>query len=91
MSGGKKLGTCRRPIGQWCRLQEPPCLPEVAGDAAEYSQPTSVEDLAAAIERVLNSEERQAELRHKGLERVKQFTWDECARRHCEVYREALQ
>jgi glycosyltransferase involved in cell wall biosynthesis len=66
-------------------------LPEVAGDAAEYFEPTSVEDLAAAIERVLNSEQRQAELRQKGLERVKQFSWYECARRHCEVYRKALQ
>ncbi|MGA2606329.1 MAG: glycosyltransferase family 1 protein [Terriglobia bacterium] len=66
-------------------------LPEVAGDAAEYFEPTSVEDLAAAVERVLNSEERQAELRQRGLERVKQFSWYECARRHCEVYRKALQ
>jgi len=65
-------------------------LPEVAGDAAEYFEPTSVEDLAAAIERVLNSPERQAVMREKGLDRVKQFTWDECARRHCELYREAL-
>ena len=66
-------------------------LPEVAGDAAEYFEPTSVEDLAAAIERVLNSEERQAELRQKGLQRVKHFSWYECARRHCAVYRKALQ
>ena len=66
-------------------------LPEVAGDAAEYFDPTSVEDLAAAIERVLNSEERQAELRQKGLERVRQFSWYECARRTLEVYRKVLQ
>ena len=65
-------------------------LPEVAGEAAEYFEPSSVEDLAAAIERVLNSTERQAELRHKGLARVKQFSWDECARRHGEVYRSLL-
>jgi glycosyltransferase involved in cell wall biosynthesis len=66
-------------------------LPEVAGDAAEYFEPTSAEDLAAAIQRVLSSEERQAVLRQKGLERVKQFSWYECARRTLEVYRKVLQ
>jgi glycosyltransferase involved in cell wall biosynthesis len=66
-------------------------LPEVAGDAAEYFEPSSAEDLAAAIERVLNSRERQTELRQKGVERAKQFSWDECARRHGEVYRNLLQ
>jgi glycosyltransferase involved in cell wall biosynthesis len=66
-------------------------LPEVAGDAAEYFDPSSAEDLAAAIERVLNSRERQTELRQKGVERAKQFSWDECARRHGEVYRNLLQ
>jgi glycosyltransferase involved in cell wall biosynthesis len=65
-------------------------LPEVAGDAAEYFEPTSVDDLGAALERVLGSRELQETLRHKGLERVKLFTWEECARRHCRVYREAL-
>ncbi len=65
-------------------------LPEVAGDAAEYFEPTSVEDLAAAMERVLSSTERQAELRRKGLERAKLFSWEECARRTLEVYREVL-
>jgi glycosyltransferase involved in cell wall biosynthesis len=66
-------------------------LPEVAGDAAEYFEPSSAEDLAAAIERVLNSRERQTELWQKGVERAKQFSWDECARRHGEVYRNLLQ
>jgi glycosyltransferase involved in cell wall biosynthesis len=66
-------------------------LPEVAGDAAEYFEPSSAEDLAAAMERVLNSGERQTELRRKGVERAKQFSWEKCARRHVEVYRNLLQ
>jgi len=65
-------------------------LPEVAGDAAEYCEPASADDLAIAIERVLRSSQLQATLRSKGLERVKCFCWEEFARRHCEVYREAL-
>jgi glycosyltransferase involved in cell wall biosynthesis len=66
-------------------------LPEVAGNAVEYFEPTSVEDLAAAVEGVLRSTERQAELRRKGLERAKLFSWEECARRTLEVYRKVLQ
>jgi glycosyltransferase involved in cell wall biosynthesis len=66
-------------------------LPEVAGDAAEYFETSSVEDLAGAIERVLKSREKWAALRERGLERVKMFSWDECARRHCAVYREVAE
>jgi len=66
-------------------------LPEVAGNAAEYFEPTSVENLAAAMEAVLSSTERQAELRRKGPERAKLFSWEECARRTLEVYRKVLQ
>ena len=65
-------------------------LPEVAGDAAEYFEPSSVEDLAMAIERILRSSQFQTTLRSKGLERAKLFSWEEFARRHCEVYRQAL-
>ena len=65
-------------------------LPEVAGDAAEYFEPTSVDDLAMAIERVLRSSQFQVTLRSKGLERARLFSWEEFANRHCEVYREAL-
>ena len=66
-------------------------LPEVAGDAAEYFEPSSVDDLAAAMERVLGSPELQETLRRKGLERAKLFSWHECARRTLEVYRKVLQ
>ena len=66
-------------------------LPEVAGEAAEFFEPSSVEDLASTIERVLQSTPLAAAMRRKGFERAAQFSWEECARRHCEVYREVLQ
>jgi glycosyltransferase involved in cell wall biosynthesis len=65
-------------------------LPEVAGDAAEYFDPSSMDDLAAAMERVLRSSQLQETMRLKGLERAKLFSWEECARRHCCLYDEAL-
>jgi glycosyltransferase involved in cell wall biosynthesis len=65
-------------------------LPEVAGDAAEYFEPTSTQDLAATLERVLGSRQLQETLRRRGLERAKLFSWHECARRTLDVYRRAL-
>jgi len=66
-------------------------LPEVAGDAAEYFEPPSVDDLAAAMERVLRSGQLQETMRLKGLERARLFSWEECARRHSRAYKEALE
>jgi glycosyltransferase involved in cell wall biosynthesis len=60
-------------------------LPEVCGDAARYFDPTSVEDLAAAVLDVLSAPQ---DLVACGLERASQFSWDECARGHDAVYRE---
>ena len=66
-------------------------LPEVAGDAAEYFDPASAEDLAAALQRVLGSSQLRETLRAKGLERARLFSWRECARRTLDVYRSVLE
>jgi glycosyltransferase involved in cell wall biosynthesis len=60
-------------------------LPEVVGDAARLFDPTSVEELVAAVGEVLDDPAPWVE---RGLERAARFTWDECARRHEAVYRE---
>jgi len=65
-------------------------LPEVAGDAALYFDPANPVELAAQIESVLQSGELLASLREKGLQRAKQFTWHESARRHLELYAQLL-
>ena len=62
-------------------------LPEVCGDAARYFDPRSAEDIADAIEDVLQHPDL---LVTKGLERAGAFTWDETARRHDAVYRELV-
>jgi glycosyltransferase involved in cell wall biosynthesis len=53
-------------------------LPEVCGDAARYFDPTSVEQIAEAI---LSPPSGDA-----GPPRAALFSWDECARRHDDVY-----
>jgi glycosyltransferase involved in cell wall biosynthesis len=65
-------------------------LPEVAGDAALYFDPASPEELALQIERILHSTDLQASLRDKGMQRAKQFTWRQSARRHIELYNRLL-
>jgi glycosyltransferase involved in cell wall biosynthesis len=60
-------------------------LPEVCGDAAAYFDPTSPEDIARAVEEVLANPGPFVE---RGLRQARLFSWDECARRHDEVYRE---
>ena len=63
-----------------------PPLQEVCGAAARYFDPTSAEDIATVLDELLA---RPAEdLVRAGLERAAAFTWDECARRHEDVYRE---
>ncbi len=54
-------------------------LPEVGGDAVEYADPHDVASIAAALERVLESPARRAELSSLGRERAHGFSWDRTA------------
>ncbi|MES4785747.1 MAG: glycosyltransferase family 1 protein, partial [Nitrospiraceae bacterium] len=63
-------------------------LSEVAGEAAVLVNPEDAEELADAIMRVLEDQTLREALRLKGLERVKQFTWERAARQTLAVYRE---
>jgi glycosyltransferase involved in cell wall biosynthesis len=62
-------------------------IPETAGDAAVLFDPTDVEAMAAAM---VEADSRRDELRSLGLARAAQFTWDDTARKHEDVYRTAL-
>jgi glycosyltransferase involved in cell wall biosynthesis len=57
-------------------------LPEVCVDAAVYFDPLDPESIAGGIRTVLDRPPAG------GPERAARFTWDECARRHDEVYEE---
>jgi glycosyltransferase involved in cell wall biosynthesis len=62
-------------------------LPEVADDAAILVEPRNAAALAGGIERALADRDRLVEA---GLERARQFSWTETARRTLEVYQELL-
>lgn len=55
-------------------------LPEVAGDAALLVDPHDVDAIAEAMYRLLTDEALRADLARRGLENVKRFSWEKCAR-----------
>jgi glycosyltransferase involved in cell wall biosynthesis len=62
-------------------------MPEVIGDAGEFFDPTSVESMATAIERVVYTPSYAQALRELGQRRLAQFTWERCAEQTLALYR----
>ncbi len=65
-------------------------LPEVAGDAGLLIDPSSVDDLAAAIRRVIDEPGLAGDLRKRGLERASRYSWAETARLTVSAYHAAI-
>lgn len=66
-------------------------MPEVCGDAAIYIDPHSVEDISQKIQTILSNEALQQKLINKGLEHIKQFTWEKATDEHIKVFKEVLE
>jgi glycosyltransferase involved in cell wall biosynthesis len=65
-------------------------IPEVIGIAAEYFDPSEIEDMRYAIENVVYSESRTGELRTLGAVRLKHFSWKKCTQETFNVYQSML-
>ena len=61
-------------------------LPEVAGDAALYFDPTDTDDMRSVLERLLTEPAEAEKLRVRAVERAAQFTWEKAARETLELY-----
>jgi len=55
-------------------------LGEILGGAGVFYKPNNAIELAKALRQVLENATLQNQLKEKGLERVKQFSWEKCAR-----------
>jgi len=66
-------------------------LPEVVGDAAELFDPADETEMRTAIECVVSTPERAQVLVDRGYERIKQFSWEKCARDTLNIYKKILQ
>jgi len=61
-------------------------MPEVAGEAALLIDPNSVDELAAAMQRLLEDRELATALSIRGKERARGFTWARTAQETLKVY-----
>ncbi len=65
-------------------------LPEVAGEAALKFDPDDADAMAEVLYRALTDSGLRATLRQRGLEHVRQFSWEKAARETLEVYDRVL-
>ncbi len=67
-----------------------PVVQEICGDGARFFDPRDPGQIAAAMGEVLASAEVREDLRQRGYERIKAFTWSRCAEQTMAVYRSVL-
>jgi glycosyltransferase involved in cell wall biosynthesis len=70
-----------------CVLCNTSSLPEVGGEAADYFTPGSQQSLFKTVEDLLEDETKRQELVFKGMQRVKQFSWDKMTEETMTVYK----
>ncbi len=65
-------------------------LPEVCGPASLYFDPYSVDEIASAIRQLIENQTLHIELKEKGLERSRRFSWDKTVQKHIEILENLL-
>jgi glycosyltransferase involved in cell wall biosynthesis len=65
-----------------------PSVCATVGQAADLVDPEDDDALAGALERIITDADHAMQLRSKGLEQAKEFTWDQTARLTLAVYDE---
>jgi len=61
-------------------------MPEISAEAAMLVDPEGSASIADGLNQLLKNRDLRAEFVRKGLERVKQFTWQACAERAARVF-----
>ena len=64
------------------------CFPEVAGDAGLYFDPDNSEELSEKIRLLYCDTEQRENLKKRGRDRLKLFSWDSASRKTREFYKE---
>ena len=65
-------------------------LPEVVGEAGLLVDPNNPEQAAEALCQIISGGAQREQMIALGRERARQFTWERCAQKTLEIYREAL-
>lgn len=63
-----------------CVVSDLHCFNEVAGDAALYFNPTDVDSILSAMQKIIGNDSLKKELRTLGYNRMKLFKWSETAK-----------
>ncbi|MCZ6653728.1 MAG: glycosyltransferase family 1 protein, partial [Planctomycetota bacterium] len=65
-------------------------MPEVAGEAAVYCDPSDCGSIAEGMTRLLRDADLRDLLVRRGRERVQQFTWEGTAETICRIFEKCL-
>jgi glycosyltransferase involved in cell wall biosynthesis len=65
-------------------------LPEIAGEAAILVEPDDADLAASALHRAMTDAAVRAQLRQRGLDRARQFTWERTAQATLDLYNRVL-
>ncbi len=77
-------------VGVPVAVSQTASLPEVCGDAALYFDPLSTEDIANKLVKIVCDDDLREQLKEKGMERSKMFTWQSCSSTTAEALRKSL-
>jgi len=61
-------------------------LPEIAGDAGVYFDPTNIVSIYDTVKRIIYDKELRKNLKLKGFQRVKNFSWEKAAEKTKSLY-----
>lgn len=67
-----------------------PALREISGDAALYANPYDIKDITDKINLLLADENLQQQLREKGLEQIKKYSWEKSAKQVYEIAKQYM-
>jgi glycosyltransferase involved in cell wall biosynthesis len=61
-------------------------MPEVIGDAAEYFDPNSLDEMLESVEKTVYSDSRINELVFLGKQQIEKYSWQKCASETLSIY-----
>lgn len=64
---------------------------EVAGEAALLVDPRSIDEIAEAMQQLVDDDAKRQALRSRGLARARKFSWQESAQEHAKVFRDVVE
>ena len=67
------------------------CMPEILGDAAEYFNPLDIKDMAETINRVISDEQLRNDMKVRGFNQVKKYSWRRMAEETHAIYMKVLE